>query len=322
MARKLRLEAESGLYHIINRGNYRADIFRSDRAKRAFLKCLDEACEKTGWRVCAWCLMPNHYHLAIETPRPNLMEGMRWLQSTFSMRFNRLRKEHGHLFQGRYKSIIVDSDSLGALCHYIHLNPVRAKSCTVAALSHWEWSSFNWLCQPKSRAKWYSAEPALAHAGRLSDSARGRTKYIKYLGRLSEDDAAQKAMNFEKMSKGWAFGSKNFKKTLIAEHKAAALALKRGNRDEDDLRQQLFDETLTQLLQKVGKRKSDLAEEGKSVSWKVAVGAAMKQKTTVTNRWLGENLHLGNMHEVSRKISRWLRWPEGNFVRKLSLSLP
>ena len=120
MARKLRLESEGGIYHVISRGNYRAPVFRADKTKAAFLNCLDEACAKTGWRVHAWCLMSNHYHLAVETPRANLVEGMRWLQGTFSVRFNRLRQESGHLFQGRYKSLLVDPvGGLGPLCHYI-----------------------------------------------------------------------------------------------------------------------------------------------------------------------------------------------------------
>lgn len=82
----------------------------------------------------------------------------------------------------------------------------------------------------------------------------------------------------------------------------------------------MFEEALSQLLKQVGKQNSDLAKEGKSVGWKVVVAAAMRQKTTVTNRWLGENLHLGNMYEVSRKISQWLRHPEMKLARKLSVA--
>jgi len=90
-------------------------------AKAAFLKCLGEACEKTGWRVHAWCLMSNHDHLALETPQANLVDGIHWLQGTFSMRFNRLRKEQGHLFQGRYKALPVDPGTgLGPLCQNQH----------------------------------------------------------------------------------------------------------------------------------------------------------------------------------------------------------
>ena len=80
------------------------------------------------WRLHAWCLMGNHYHLCIQTPQPNLVEGMKWLQSTFANKFNRLRKANGHVFQGRYKAILLDAEAIAAVCHYIHLNPVRAGS--------------------------------------------------------------------------------------------------------------------------------------------------------------------------------------------------
>jgi putative transposase len=104
MARKLRLEFPGALYHVINRGNYRADVFAAERTKEAFAACVFEACAKADWRLHAYVIMRNHYHLAIETPNGNLVEGMRWLQSTFANRFNRLRREQGHVFQGRYKA--------------------------------------------------------------------------------------------------------------------------------------------------------------------------------------------------------------------------
>lgn len=181
MARKLRLESEGGIYHVLNRGNYRADIFRAEKTRAAFLTSLGEMCAKTGWRMHAWCIMSNHYHLAVETPRANLVEGMRWLQGTFSVRFNRLRQERGHLFQGRYKSLAVDPDGgLGPLCHYIHLNPVRARVRPVATLPEWAWSSMHWLMQPARRAQWYDPSAALAHAGELTDTVAGRRKYLEY----------------------------------------------------------------------------------------------------------------------------------------------
>ena len=99
MARKLRLEYEGAIYHVISRGNYRAKVFGAEKTKAAFLKCLGEASAKSGWAVHAWCVMSNHYHLCFTTPQPNLVEGMRWLQATFSMRFSRLRNERGNVFQ-------------------------------------------------------------------------------------------------------------------------------------------------------------------------------------------------------------------------------
>ena len=98
MARKVRVEYAGAFYHVINRGNYWSWIFETEGARKSFLKCLTEVCESKGWRIHAWCLMSNHYHLLIETPEPNLVMGMRWLQSTFANRFNRYRKENGHVF--------------------------------------------------------------------------------------------------------------------------------------------------------------------------------------------------------------------------------
>lgn len=317
MPRKLRLESEGGIYHVINRGNYRGDIFRSDKAKAAFLKCLGEACEKSGWVVHAWCVMSNHYHLALETPRGNLVEGMQWLQGTFSRRFNSLRNENGHLFQGRYKSLAVEPSGLGVLCHYIHLNSVRAKICTSETVAAWPWSSLSWLVQSKLRAKWFTPAAALVQAGELSDTAAGRRKYLQYLAWLSEDEPAQKAMNFASMSKGWAIGSIEFKKSLVVEHKEAVATLKQNQAEWQELKHAMLEDALTHLLVKLNKERGDLIREGKSVPWKLALAAAMKTRTVATNRWLGEQLHMGNLHEVSRKVSAWTAAPDAALNKKL-----
>lgn len=134
MARKLRIEYPGARYHVINRGNYRDDVFASPGAREAFLTCLAQACGKAGWRLHAYIVMRNHYHLLMETPAGNLVEGMRWLQSTFANRFNRFRGEHGHVFQGRYKALLIEPEGLGAVAHYIHLNPVQAGIVPVARL--------------------------------------------------------------------------------------------------------------------------------------------------------------------------------------------
>ena len=155
MARKLRLQYAGAFYHVINRGNYRADVFASDGAKEAFLKCLGEACEKTGWKVHGYVVMRNHYHLALETPEPNLVEGMQWLQSTYANRFNRFRGERGHVFQGRYQAIVVeDGAHVGAVTHYIHLNPVRAGIVAVRQVGDYRWSSLCFLAKRGARPGW------------------------------------------------------------------------------------------------------------------------------------------------------------------------
>ena len=318
MARPLRMESESGVYHVLNRGNYRADIFRSDKAKVAFLKCLGEACAKTGWQVHAWCLMSNHYHLAVSTPQANLVEGMRWLQGTFSVRFNRLRNERGHLFQGRYRSLIVDPDGgLGPLCHYIHLNPVRAKLRAVPALPDYPWTSLPWLLEPKNRPGWYAPQPALAHAGELADKPVGRRKYLEYLAWLAEDEPARKQQRFDVMSKGWIIGTGDFAKTMVRENQELVGHGRRLAAELRETREALWQEELARLLAKLGRTSEDFAREQRSARWKAALAATLKARTTVTNRWLGENLNMGGLHEVSRQVGMWLRQPEPALLKKL-----
>jgi REP element-mobilizing transposase RayT len=312
------MESESGVYHVLNRGNYRADIFRSDKARAAFLRCLGEACAKTGWQVHAWCLMSNYYHLAVSTPGANLVEGMRWLQGTFATRFNRLRNERGHLFQGRYKSLLVDPDGgLGPLCHYIHLNPVRAKLRTVAGLRDYRWTSLAWLLDPKQRPAWYLPEPALAHAGELADTTGGRQKYLAYLAWLAEDEPARKVQRFAEMSKGWIIGTPGFAKTMLKEHQELVGHGRRMATEMQTTREALWQEELTGLLRQFRRTPTDLAQERKSAGWKAALAATMKARTTVTNRWLGAALNMGGLHEVSRRVSAWNRQPDPELQRKL-----
>src|SRR3970040_127791 len=152
MACKLRVEYPGAIYHVMNRGDHREPIFRDDRDREQFLTTLGEACAKTGWQVHAWCLMGNHFHLVLETPQANLVAGMKWLVGVYTSRFNRRHKLFGHLFSGRYKSLIVDGSGNGYLrtvCDYVHLNPARAKLLTgEQKLRDHAWSSFAEYLKP------------------------------------------------------------------------------------------------------------------------------------------------------------------------------
>jgi hypothetical protein len=158
---------------------------------------------------------------------------------------------------------------------------------------------------------------ALAHAGEQADTVAGRRSYLKYLAWLSEDEPAQNAMAFATMSKGWAIGSIEFKKSLVLEHKDALAAIKQNQSEWRELKHAMLEDVLTRLLARLNKQRGDLRREGKSVPWKLALAAAMKAQTVATNRWLGEHLHMGNMHEVSRKVSAWAKMPDVNLHGKL-----
>lgn len=306
MARKLRLEAENAVYHVLNRGNYRTDIFVEDRTRVAFLRCLDEACRKTGWRVHAWCVMSTHFHVAITTPQPNLAAGMKWLLGTFAVRFNRLRGVQGHLFQGRYKSLIVDPEKgLGPVCHYIHLNPVRAHLCEVRDLAHYPWTSVAWLHRRRGAPAWYDPLPALQHAGDLPWTKPGAASYLKYLDWLAEDDPAQKEMKFASMTKGWFVGSPQFARALLEDHRVLD---RRGMRQDAALgvaQEQIWQSLLSKALAQAQRSEAELRSAPKSAPWKLELGVQLRSSTTATNRWLGIHLHLGAPAEVSRNLGAW-----------------
>src|SRR5438552_19078513 len=133
MARGIRIEYPGAFYHVMARGNRRERIFRDDDDRRFFCETLGEACERTGWRVHAWVLMNNHYHLLLETPEANLVAGMQWLQGTYTQRCNARHQVRGHLFQGRYKAVPVEAGTdtyFQVVSTYIHLNPARAGRLT------------------------------------------------------------------------------------------------------------------------------------------------------------------------------------------------
>ena len=140
MARPLRLEFGGALYHVTARGDGRDDVFLADGDRRVFIEGLAEVWERFNWTVHAYCLMSNHYHLLVETPDANLSRGMRQLNGVYTQRFNRTYDRVGHVFQGRYKAILVEKDAhLLELARYVVLNPVRA--CMVHTPGEWPWSS-------------------------------------------------------------------------------------------------------------------------------------------------------------------------------------
>jgi REP element-mobilizing transposase RayT len=161
------------MYHVMCRGDRREDVFLDDVDRQDFLKTLAEACQKTEWQVHAYCLMRNHYHLVLETPNGNLVAGMAWLQSTYTIRLNHRHKLFGHVFSGRYKAQLVEGSGNGYLrtaCDYVHLNPVRAGLLKSGErLLAYPWSSFG------------SYLAATQH--RPGGSAVGRTRHPAGYGR-------------------------------------------------------------------------------------------------------------------------------------------
>ena len=311
MARKLRLEYPGACYHVINRGNYRQNVFEAKGAAEAFEQCLAEICVRSGWVIHAYVIMRNHFHLAVETPQANLSEGMKWLQGTWALRFNRFHGVGGRPFQGRYKALHVEpGHALGQVAHYIHLNPVRAKVVAAEKVGEFRWSSLWWFLQRKERPDWLGAETLLAEAGGLADTTAGWRKYGEYLAVLAETMPGKRAERFGQMSRGWALGTKEFKRELVREltQRGADLEQMALLGDTQDglrlVRETCWEERLQQVanlvaidLTKLGPRKSDPG--------KVQLAALMKAATPVSNGWLCERLGMGTPASVSQFVRRW-----------------
>ena len=178
MARPLRLEFAGALYHVTSRGNRRSAIYLDHSDRRAWLEVLADTCSRYNFIVHAYCQMTDHYHLLIETVDGKLGRGIRHLNAVYSQQFNRRHALVGHVFQGRYKGILVQKESyLLELTRYVVLNPVRAGM--VASHEDWPWSSHRQFMHPDRKPEWLNSEWLLSQFS--SDPVRARNAYNQFV---------------------------------------------------------------------------------------------------------------------------------------------
>ena len=178
MARPLRIEYDGALYHVTSRGNNRSAIFRDDTDRVLFLDTLGRVTQRFHWICHGYCLMNNHYHLVIETPDGNLSKGMRQINGVYTQAFNQRHRRVGHVFQGRFKAILVQKDShFLEVCRYVVLNPVRAKA--VGQPHQWQWSSYNATAGMVQAHDCLTVDEILSHFG--SRKALARQKYREFV---------------------------------------------------------------------------------------------------------------------------------------------
>jgi len=179
MARPLRIEYPDAVYHVTSRGNARSDIFHSDHDREEFLFILDTVIKRFNWLCHAYCLMDNHYHLLIETPDGNLSLGMRQLNGIYTQKYNYLHGKTGHVFQGRYKAILVDKESyLLELCRYVVLNPVRAKM--ISKPEEWKWSSYRYTAGIKKAPVFLTTDWIIGHfSKKKAEAQKLYRKFVK-----------------------------------------------------------------------------------------------------------------------------------------------
>jgi putative transposase len=292
MARKLRLEYPGAIYHVMNRGNRRDVIFLDNQDRYSFLETLSAACQRTGWKIHAYCLMPNHFHLVVETPSPNLVAGMKWLLGTYTIRFNRRRNLVGHLFAGRYKASPVDGSGNGYLksvCDYVHLNPVRANLLTpTQPLTAYTWSSYpDYLKPPTRRWKHLDVNRLFGEHGIRGDTSAGRAHFGRCMDlRRKEDNTAA----WQELRHAWAVGDESFLKDLFQRANAVTNknAIPTIQTAEDQAAQIIAAELKRRRI-----RPTDLAKLPKSHSAKIAIAKMVRAETTVSIPWLSSQLHTG-----------------------------
>jgi REP element-mobilizing transposase RayT len=315
MPRKARLEFDGAVYHLLDRGDRREAIFRDDRDREMFLATLGRVCERTGWRVHAWVLMTNHYHLLVETPQANLVAGMRWFQTTYTVRFNRRHRLSGHLFQGRYKAVVVNPEEeryFVILSDYIHLNPVRARMISLQErLFDFLWSSYRWYVTRSGRPEWFEAGRVLGELG-LEDSASGRKRYAERMrGRAVDEMAERNAAQNEGLRRGWCLGEASFRERMLSLLETTGEKFSRGreidgavrrNHDANEARR-----VLLEAMTCFGMNESELARLRRSDSRKLAIARLIRKRTSVPNRWIVRELSLGHVSNVSRYCSEAVR---------------
>jgi len=249
----------------------------------------------------AYVVMEDHFHAAIETPQSNLAVGMQWLQSTFANRIGQNRPIHRPLFQGRFKAMPVESTVvLGKVCHYIHLNPVRAGLVSVRRLSDYTSGSYRFLWRPNERPAFLRFAAALMEAGNLPDDFTGWQAYERYLEWQNEHGPAGRNPAYRSLSRGWMIGSDAFRKSLLQQHEQASAAHSWKNPERREKREASWSEALTPLLEAIPE--SQRSDRRKSAPWKVAIAAQLKATTDVTNAWLTEKLAMGSPIYVSKHV--------------------
>jgi REP element-mobilizing transposase RayT len=290
MARRLRIQRPGALYHVINRGNYRRDLFETVGAAQAFEAALDEACRRHHWLIHAFAILRNHFHLALETPQPNLVEGMHWLQTTFATRFNRFRSERGHLFQGRYQALLIEDDAaLVRVIDYIHLNPVRAGIVPAASLADFRWGSLSRLMRGSNKS-WLSPTRLLQQRV-LSDSSAGWNRYVEQLKLLAASPREQQRLGFDELSRGWAIGTTGWRAAVARDHVHLAATPDLPQAEIRDLREARWSLQLQQLLPLWGKNPEDLKCAPAGVVWKVELAARLRQEAGASYSWIARNLN-------------------------------
>jgi putative transposase len=303
MPRQLRIQYEGAIYHLLSRGDRREHIFWDETDRHNFLELLERTCGRTGWQVHAYCLMSNHFHLVVETPRPNLVEGMKWLLGTYSMRFNRRHRLTGHLFGNRYKSLLIDESDpfyLRAVCDYVHLNPVRAGLIEAdEPLESYKWTSYgSYLRRVRRRPAWLRCDRLLGEHGLADDTTRGRKEFGHRMevARLQPNETPEKQIR-----RAWLYGAEDFVVRLIDRFEESQHKNQRWERDMQS-EEEVAERIVRAGMKELGWREEDLCARRKGDLGKIRLAKELRARTAMNLQWIARRLEMGSWSYVSNLL--------------------
>lgn len=271
-----------------------------------FLDTLGEACQKTGWQVHAYCLMPNHFQLVVETPAANLVPGMKWFMGAYTMRFNRRHGLSGHLFHGRYKSLFVEGGGgagcLKTVCDYTHLNPALSKLLAPKEkLSRYGWSSYPaYLLPARERPAWLRTDRLLKEHGLRGDTPATRRQFelLMEARRVADLDH-----EWKRVRRGWYLGGPEFRKGLLKKMRAFT-GSKKGGEALRESEKAWAEELLAEELKLRRWKPPELARRRKGDAEKVKIARRLRRETTMTLAWIAARLNMGETSSLANLLGR------------------
>jgi putative transposase len=303
MPRKLRIEYPGAVYHVTNRGDRGGVVFADDEDRERFLATLGEAALKTGWAVHAYCLLPDHFHLVVETPQPSLVAGMKWLLGTFTNRTNRRHHARGHLFAGRYRALPVAPEGgyFRTACEHVLLNPARARLIGESdSLVGFPWTSLpGCLRPPGERPAWLQSARLLAACDGSEDSPAGRQRLLDL---LETRRASMTPADWRGLRRGWYFGDTGFGASLLNPFAAGSAVIRHGvvPRAGQELTGR---QIIAEELAKQGRAGADLARTRKTDPGKVAIAQRLRRETTLSLRWVAAELRAGSVNTLRNALA-------------------
>ena len=310
MARQLRVEYAGAIYHVMSRGDRQESIFGDDEDRRRFLGTLGEACARGGWQVHAYCLMGNHFHLVLETPQPTLVAGMKWFLGTYTQRFNARHQLRGHLFAGRYKSLLVDGSDdmyLRVVCDYVHLNPVRAGLIAAdGKLADYAWSSFpEYLQEPAQRPEWLRVDRLLGEIGIRQDDTTGRREFQETMEARCRVEGHADEELWSGIRRGWRFGAEDFLGRLMETGAAAGANTEiHGGKAVTETMEEKARRLIGEFLEKRGTGLEELRARSKSDALKIELAGELRKNTAMPMAWIANELRAGVPNSVWNALAK------------------